>query len=112
MTGTPKFNGSKAKRLNRRFIRSPHLNQSESGRAFMSSCEKEVKSTGASKMAKISGSAKNFEHTGDRAERLCRGGYADGGEVTWDKGSGRGMLEDRKYAGMRQQTGNYTGPKE
>lgn len=43
----------------------------------------------------------------------ARGGKvkkADGGDVSWDQGSGRGMLEDRKYAGMRHQTGNYTGP--
>lgn len=43
----------------------------------------------------------------------ARGGgvkKADGGEVTWDQGSGRGMLEDRKYAGMRHQNGPYTGP--
>jgi hypothetical protein len=35
---------------------------------------------------------------------------ADGGDVTWEEGSGRGMLEDRKYAGMRHQTGSYSGP--
>lgn len=34
----------------------------------------------------------------------------DGGEVSWPQDSGRAMLEDRKYAGMRHQTGNYTGP--
>jgi hypothetical protein len=34
----------------------------------------------------------------------------DGGPVTWDQGSGRGMLEDRKYAGMRHETGGYSGP--
>lgn len=44
-------------------------------------CEGKVKSTGASKMASISGSAKNYEHTGDKAERFCNGGYAAGGPV-------------------------------
>jgi len=45
--------------------------------------------------------------------RYAKGGHvkkSDGGDVTWDAGSGRGMLEDRKYAGARHQTGNYTGP--
>lgn len=40
-----------------------------------------VKSTGASKMGCVSGSAKNYEHEEDKAKRMCRGGYADGGEV-------------------------------
>ena len=45
------------------------------------SCIGKEKSTGASKMGKISGSAKNYEHPSDKAERLCRGGYAEGGAV-------------------------------
>lgn len=34
---------------------------------------------------------------------------ADGGDVSWSKDSGRGMLEDRKYAGARHQSGAYAG---
>ena len=45
------------------------------------SCDGQVKFTGASKMASISGSAKNYEHPMHKAERLCRGGYAAGGPV-------------------------------
>lgn len=45
------------------------------------SCEDQAKSTGASKMAKISGSAKNYEHPEDKAMRMCNGGYAAGGPV-------------------------------
>lgn len=33
------------------------------------------------KMKNITGSAKNYEHSQDKAERLCRGGYAKGGHV-------------------------------
>lgn len=46
-----------------------------------SSCESKVKSTGATKMAKVSGSAKNYEFPEDRAKRFCNGGYAAGGPV-------------------------------
>lgn len=41
----------------------------------------ECHSTQREKMEKVSGSAKNFESRSDKAERLCRGGYADGGAV-------------------------------
>lgn len=40
------------------------------------SCEGQAKSTGASKMAKISGSAKNYEYPEDKAKRMCDGGTA------------------------------------
>lgn len=45
------------------------------------SCKGEMKTTGAAKMAKISGSAKNYEHPEDTAKRFCNGGYAAGGPV-------------------------------
>lgn len=48
-----------------------------------------------------------------RAPTYAKGGKvkrADGGDVSWDAGSGRAMLEDRKSAGMRHETGNYSGP--
>ncbi len=45
------------------------------------SCIGKEKSTGAAKMAKISGSAKNYQHAEDKAKSLCRGGYAKGGSV-------------------------------
>ncbi len=53
---------------------------------------------------KMSGEKKHGKHEKPYKMR------ADGGDVTWEDGSGRSMLEDRKYAGMRHQTGNYTGP--
>jgi hypothetical protein len=37
--------------------------------------------SGREKMAKISGSPKNFESQSDKAERFCRGGFKDGGKV-------------------------------
>ena len=43
------------------------------------SCEDKEKSTGAAKMAKISGTPKNYEHPEDKAKRMCNGGYAFGG---------------------------------
>ncbi len=37
------------------------------------------------------------------------GKVREAGGATWNEGSGRAMLEDRKSAGMRHQTGAYTG---
>lgn len=37
--------------------------------------------TSSEKMKHITGSHKNYEHPSDKAERLCRGGFAKGGSV-------------------------------
>lgn len=37
-------------------------------------CLGKEKSTGATKMAKISGTSKNYEHPEDKADRMCEGG--------------------------------------
>lgn len=62
------------------------------------SCEDQAKSTGVSKMAKISGSAKNYEHPEDKAERLCRGGFADGGAIPMPKPDPRGYYPPQTYS--------------
>lgn len=51
------------------------------------SCEPEAKSTQSSKMAKISGSAKNYEHPEDKAKRMCNGGSTGlgSGKSPYDK---------------------------
>jgi hypothetical protein len=41
----------------------------------------EAHKTKRAKMGCITGSPANFESGADKAERLCRGGMADGGEV-------------------------------
>jgi hypothetical protein len=77
------------------------------------------KAAGPSSSAKFKfGGAVNRDGDKPVKKRLDRPGKkpvkrADGGSVddapSWSAGSGRAMLEDRKYAGMRNQTGNYSG---
>ena len=42
---------------------------------------KSDRATSELKIKHITGTSKNYEHPSDKAERLCRGGYAKGGPV-------------------------------
>ena len=44
----------------------------------MVKCDKD---TSALKMKNMTGSAQNYEHEGEKAERFCHGGYVNGGKV-------------------------------
>jgi hypothetical protein len=43
--------------------------------------EDEAHKTKRAKMGCVTGSPSNFESPADKAQRFCRGGYAEGGEV-------------------------------
>lgn len=59
----------------------------------MNPFKNEVHKTKRAKMGCVTGSPENFESGADKAERFCRGGYADGGGVGQ---TGRQMDEDAR----------------